>query len=511
MVKEIKHEKCSRKTFSKIGDSIDIPNLIKVQKDSYDWFIQEGLGEVLKDISPIVDYSGNLVLEFLDYYMEEKTKYTEEEAKERDATYATRLHVKVRLINRETGEIKEQEIYLGDFPVMTDSGTFIINGAERVVVSQLVRSPGCYYATEFDKSGKRIYTSTVMPIRGAWLEYETDGNDIFYARVDRTRKIPVTTLLRALGIVTDEQISELFGDEEKIKKCAQENGLDITALHIKHADTVIEICEEPTEVIKGKKDCSMAVGMKMLADVEGDAFVSAGSTGALVVGATFIVKRIKGIKRPALATILPTATTPTMLLDSGANADCRPEMLTQFGIMGSAYMNKILGVESPRVGLANIGAEESKGRELELETYKQLKNAPVNFVGNIEARQLPMGDCDVCVADGFCGNLMLKLYEGMAKFFSGELKTLLTKDTKSKIAALMVMKNVKEFKKKVDYSEYGGAPLLGTAKPVIKAHGSSNARAFYNAIRQAKQFTETNVIDEITTAIEQLKSKQEML
>ena len=223
MVKEIKHEKCSRKTFSKIGDSIDIPNLIKVQKDSYDWFIQEGLGEVLKDISPIVDYSGNLVLEFLDYYMEEKTKYTEEEAKERDATYATRLHVKVRLINRETGEIKEQEIYLGDFPVMTDSGTFIINGAERVVVSQLVRSPGCYYATEFDKSGKRIYTSTVMPIRGAWLEYETDGNDIFYARVDRTRKIPVTTLLRALEIVTDEQISELFGDEEKIKATLQKD------------------------------------------------------------------------------------------------------------------------------------------------------------------------------------------------------------------------------------------------------------------------------------------------
>ena len=224
MLKEIKHEKCSRKTFAKIGDSIEMPNLIKVQKDSYDWFVEEGLGEVLRDISPVIDYSGNLVLEFLDYYMEEKTKYTLEEAKERDATYSTRLHVKVRLINRETGEIKEQVIYLGDFPLMTDSGTFIINGAERVVVSQLVRSPGCYYASEFDsKTGRKIYTSTVMPIRGAWIEYETDGNDVFYARVDRTRKIPVTTLLKAIGIVTDEQILQLFGEENKLKETLQKD------------------------------------------------------------------------------------------------------------------------------------------------------------------------------------------------------------------------------------------------------------------------------------------------
>ncbi len=216
-LKEIQHEKSSRKDFAKVGDYIEMPNLIKVQRDSYEWFIEEGLGEVLKDISPIEDYSGNLVLEFFDYFMEEKTKYTVEEAKERDATYATRLHVKVRLINRETGEIKEQEIYLGDFPLMTDSGTFVINGAERVVVSQLVRSPGCYYAEEFDtKTGKKTYTSTVMPLRGAWLEYETDGNDIFYVRVDRTRKVPVTTLLRAIGIITDDQIRELFGDEEMI-------------------------------------------------------------------------------------------------------------------------------------------------------------------------------------------------------------------------------------------------------------------------------------------------------
>ena len=167
-LKEVKYEKASRKDFAKVGDYIEMPNLIKVQRDSYDWFVEEGLGEVLSDISPIEDYSGNLVLEFFDYYMEDKTKYTVEEAKERDATYSTRLHVKVRLINRETGEIKEQEIYLGDFPLMTDSGTFVINGAERVVVSQLVRSPGCYYDEVFDtKTGKKTYTSTVMPLRGA--------------------------------------------------------------------------------------------------------------------------------------------------------------------------------------------------------------------------------------------------------------------------------------------------------------------------------------------------------
>ena len=216
-LKEVKHEKCTRKSFSKIGDFVEMPNLIQVQKDSYNWFIEEGLGEVLKDISPIVDYSGNLILEFLDYHMEEKTKYTIEEAKERDATYSTRLHVKVRLINKETGEIKEQEIYLGDFPLMTDSATFIINGAERVIVSQLVRSPSCYYDSEFDKTGKKIYTSTVMPIRGAWLEYETDSNDVFYVRVDRTRKLPVTSLLRSIGFITDDQILELFGNDPKIK------------------------------------------------------------------------------------------------------------------------------------------------------------------------------------------------------------------------------------------------------------------------------------------------------
>ena len=217
-VVDVKHEKTVRKSFSKIGDFIEMPNLIQVQKDSYDWFVKEGLGDVLREVSPIEDYTGSLVLDFLEYHMDENLKYTVAEAKERDATYATKLHVNVRLFNRETGEIKEQEIYLGDFPVMTETGTFIINGAERVVVSQLVRSPSCYYDSTMDpKTGKKLFTSTVMPLRGAWLEYETDNNDIFYVRVDRTRKIPITTLLRGIGIESDDQITKLFGNEELIK------------------------------------------------------------------------------------------------------------------------------------------------------------------------------------------------------------------------------------------------------------------------------------------------------
>ena len=223
LIHEVKNGKSSRMSFSKVGDSLEMPNLIQVQKDSYQWFIKEGLGEVLKDISPIIDYTGNLILEFFDYYMEDKTKYTIDEAKERDTTYSSRLQVKVRLINKETGEIKEQEIYLGDFPVMTDSGTFIINGAERVIVSQLVRSPGCYYGMDYDKTGKKLFTSTVMPTRGAWLEYETDINDVFYVRVDRTRKLPVTALLRAIGLATDAQILEVFGEDDRITATLQKD------------------------------------------------------------------------------------------------------------------------------------------------------------------------------------------------------------------------------------------------------------------------------------------------
>ncbi|MGL5754433.1 MAG: DNA-directed RNA polymerase subunit beta [Paraclostridium sp.] len=208
--------KRTRMSYSKIKEIADVPNLIEIQCDSYEWFLKEGLKEVFEDISPIEDYTGNLILEFVDYSLDEKPKYDIEECKERDATYCAPLKVKVRLINKETGEIKEQEVFMGDFPLMTEKGTFIINGAERVIVSQLVRSPGVYYAQEMDKSGKRLISSTVIPNRGAWLEYETDSNDVISVRVDRTRKQPVTVLLRAFGIGTDAEIIELLGEDERL-------------------------------------------------------------------------------------------------------------------------------------------------------------------------------------------------------------------------------------------------------------------------------------------------------
>ena len=203
-------------SFSKIKEIADVPNLIEIQVDSYKWFLEEGLKEVFTDISPIEDYTGNLILEFVDYSLDEKPKYDIEECKERDTTYCAPLKVKVRLINKETGEIKEQEVFMGDFPLMTDRGTFVINGAERVIVSQLVRSPGVYYAEERDKIGNRLISSTVIPNRGAWLEYETDSTGVISVRVDRTRKQPVTVLLRALGIGTDAEIINLLGEDERV-------------------------------------------------------------------------------------------------------------------------------------------------------------------------------------------------------------------------------------------------------------------------------------------------------
>ncbi|MBQ4332845.1 MAG: DNA-directed RNA polymerase subunit beta, partial [Clostridia bacterium] len=215
-IKPVKLGNNVRMSFAKINEVLDMPNLIEVQKNSYQWFLEEGLREVFDETAAITDYNGNLVLDFIGYRLEETPKYTVEECKERDVTYAAPLHVRVRLLNKETGEIKESEVFMGDFPLMTESGTFVINGAERVIVSQLVRSPGVYFDMVHDTLGKELYSSTVIPNRGAWLEYETDSSDVFYVRIDKNRKIPVTVLARALGLGSDTQILEFFGEDERI-------------------------------------------------------------------------------------------------------------------------------------------------------------------------------------------------------------------------------------------------------------------------------------------------------
>lgn len=299
----------------------------------------------------------------------------------------------------------------------------------------------------------------------------------------------------------------LCGDENKIRNCAREHGIILDEMTILHAPRVIPVEADPTSLLKEYADSSMAVGLKALKNGEGDAFVSAGSTGALVVGASLIVKRLKGVRRVGLATVIPNANNFYLLMDAGANAECRPEMLAQFGVMGSVYLERLKGVNKPRVGIVNIGAEETKGLELQLETYKLLQKAPVNFIGNVEARGVPLGECDVAVCDGFTGNVVLKLTEGLAKYFSNELKSMFKASLKTKLAALLMMDKINGFKKKMDYKEHGGAPLLGASLPVIKAHGSSDARAFKNAIRQAKEYVEKHVTEEMQSALSALKAE----
>ncbi|MBU5437739.1 phosphate acyltransferase PlsX [Tissierella sp. MSJ-40] len=262
-----------------------------------------------------------------------------------------------------------------------------------------------------------------------------------------------------------------------------------------NAEDIILNEDDPAIAIRRKKDSSMVVGLKALADGMGDGFISAGSTGALLAGGIFIVKRIKGIERAALSTVYPTTKGISLLLDAGANVDCKPEYLNQFGIMGSVYMEKVIGVKSPKVGLVNIGVEKGKGNLLTKETYDLLENTNINFIGNVEARDIPTGAVDVIVCDGFVGNIVLKLTEGMAISMFSSLKEVFMKNTKSKIGAFLLKPELKVFKGKMDYREYGGAPLLGTKKPIVKAHGSSDAYAIKNGIRQLIAFIEKNVIN----------------
>ncbi|MBQ9972836.1 MAG: DNA-directed RNA polymerase subunit beta, partial [Firmicutes bacterium] len=246
MPQPVKFGRKTRMSFSKINEVAEMPNLIQIQTASYDWFIKEGIREVFEDISPIKDYAGNLILEFIDYSLSDPPKYEQEECKERDVTYAAPLKVKVRLINKETGEVKEQEVFMGDFPLMTEKGTFIYNGAERVVVTQLVRSPGPYYDVTVDKSNNKLYSTTIIPNRGAWLEYETDSNEIISVRVDRTRKQPVTTLLRALGFGSDQEILDIFGDDVRLRRTLEKDTTDCYEEGLKEVYKKLRPGEPPT-------------------------------------------------------------------------------------------------------------------------------------------------------------------------------------------------------------------------------------------------------------------------
>ena len=291
----------------------------------------------------------------------------------------------------------------------------------------------------------------------------------------------------------------LSGNKNEIERIIKENNLTFFGdLVFVDTDDVISMHDEPTTLLKAHSNSSMALAFKELSEDRADAFVSAGSTGAVVVGGTLIVKRIKGIKRPALAGMIPSPKGHYMLMDMGANSECRPEMLEQFGIMASVYLEKVEGIEKPTIGLLNIGTEDTKGTELQKEAYALLKNAPIDFIGNVESREIPKGVCDAVITDGFTGNITLKLIEGTAITFFKMVKEALYKSVINKLAALVIKKDLYALKSMMDSSEVGGAPLLGVKKPVIKAHGNSDAKAIKNAIRQAITFTETGVIETIS-------------
>lgn len=292
----------------------------------------------------------------------------------------------------------------------------------------------------------------------------------------------------------------LVGDEKELSETVKKEdpkGQFVKNISVVHASETVDMNDDPLRVMKEKPDSSMTVALKLLADGKGDALISCGNTGALLTQATLIVKRIKGIRRAALAPVIPTATGAALLIDSGANAECTTEYLYQFALMGSFYAENAMGIKKPRVGLLNNGTEEHKGDELRRETYKLLKEAHekglINFIGNIEGRNVPLGDADVIVADGFSGNVLLKTIEGTAAYFIKALKNIFMSSTKGKIAGLLVKDGMKEIKSKIDHNTAGGAPLLGVKKPIMKAHGSSGYKSVYNTIVQIVDYIDSGM------------------
>lgn len=323
---------------------------------------------------------------------------------------------------------------------------------------------------------------------------------------------PLSNVQGALDAVAELGVEViLVGRGEEILQCLKEQGVtDLPAgVEIAHADQVVEMCDNPATAFKEKKNSSLTVGLNLLKSGEGSAFVSAGSTGALLSAATLMVKRIKGIRRAALAPVVPTGKGGAILVDCGANAECTPEYLLQFAFMGAYYAEQVLGRPDPRVGLLNIGAEPSKGTDLQRDTYALLEEAAkagrLNFVGNVEPKEAVYGAVDVVVTDGYSGNIFLKGMEGTASFLVKELKAMFTKSAMTKLGYLCVKGGMQDFKKILDAGEVGGTALMGISKPVIKAHGSSDAYAIKNAVRQAVTFAQSGIIESITDNIELMK------
>ncbi len=320
-------------------------------------------------------------------------------------------------------------------------------------------------------------------------------------------------ILKGVCLASEQKYAEgvrfiLVGDETKIKALASENSLRISDFTLIHTEGVLTMEDDPMAVTKEKKNSSMAEGLRRLAADEGDAFVSAGNTGALFTGATLIVKRLPGIGRAGIGAILPLSK-PFMLIDSGASVRPNEDYMDGFAVMGSAYMRAIYGVENPAVGLVNNGTEEHKGTELHQAVYAKLKeNKHINFIGNVEGSKLPLGICDVAVSDGFTGNVLLKTVEGMGKMFSNELKAMFKSGLGGMLAYLLIRKKMVAFKKSFDPKEHGGAPILGLRKTVIKAHGSSDAKAFSNAIRQAIECCQKGVTEIIAKEAERIAAEK---
>ncbi len=301
----------------------------------------------------------------------------------------------------------------------------------------------------------------------------------------------------------------LVGDEAVIRDAAAQNNLDLSGITVVHASDVITMEDDPMSVRK-KPDSSMRVALRLLCDGEGDALVSCGNTGALQTGATLYVKRIRGVHRAAIASVIPLSA-PMLLLDSGANINVTEEHMVQFAIMGSVYMEKLFNLKKPRIGLLNNGAEEHKGTPLQVNTHQMLKECDLNFIGNVEGKDIPFAKCDVLVADGYTGNVLLKSLEGMGSYMVKLLKQMFTANLVTKTSALLVKKQIGELKASMDARTYGGAPLLGISRPVIKAHGNSDALAITNALRQAVTYVNTNVIHEIGTRCEAETMKRERM